>query len=109
MKDKIKQLFQGTKEDMIIACSMLVNNYNVYDFIEDWCTETQNRRSPGKGLDGRKRPSVLFVEGIGIWQGFSNTFYYKADIHSYILCSPKIGIAFCEEAYQPKTEVINHF
>lgn len=102
MKEKIKKLFQGTKEDMIIACELIAQlKEHPNDFILS-LGDAYNHQD-----EGDSHPRWATVEDIE-WDTTVGTFYYKFKDNSYILCSPGYGVCFCFEAYADTIEIINH-
>ena len=101
MKEKIKKLFQGTKEDMIIACSLLVNNFDVPQFLREWIKENQDLHWE----QSNDRVQVNFDKNNG-WLD-NDLFYYRIRDNYLLGCSVNRGICEAHEAYIP-VEIINH-
>ena len=102
MKDKIKRLFQGTREDQIIACSLLVKNYDPWETLKEWQIEYSDNvkqyfETSGDKRGNPERPIVLFKYREDIFlNSYSRDFYYKYAAKRYILCCEDT-ISICYE------------
>jgi len=105
MKDKLRKLFRGTREDQMIACSLLVENYSVKKFLEEWLKDDPLLH---RFLDSftPDRRGVLFVEESAIVSD-ANSFYYHYSPRRWLLCD-KFQVVICYGVYQPRLQVIEH-
>ncbi len=102
MKEKIKKLLLGCKEDALIGLTLLLEHYDPEEFIKEWATEIYKNKSPYSTEDDR--------HGL-IDNGFTTKdkmFYYKVKRNLYILLRIGSGPFICHENYDRAVEVINH-
>lgn len=104
MKDKIKKLLRGTECDQLIACNLLVNNYNVRRFLIEWL-KTDNNVYEFISSEDLNRPGILFTENYLLKDG--GGFYYQYSPRRYILCNSE-QIVICYKPYVSSLEIIKH-
>lgn len=109
-REKILKLFQGTGEDMIIACNMLANTGQAFEIIKEWESLYPENLKKYYVCE-RKEPERGFVIFNHSYQIFNekNGFYYKISDKEYIVCDIGRGFGICYTNYSEDLEVINHF
>lgn len=110
-KEIIKKLFQGTKEDQIIACSLIAEKKDLIAIMKEWenlySLELKKYYGSFSSRKEPERPVVIFKYRSSIFND-TQSFYYKLPNGHYLVCEPG-GIGYCYENYTKSCEVINHF
>ncbi len=102
MKEKIKKLLLGCKEDALIGLNLLLEHYNPQEFIKEWARDFYEDKMPYDALEER----------YGLIPGDSKLknemFYYRVNKDLYILIRVGVGLFVCFNNYLESIEVINH-